>query len=226
MDGNGRWAKQQGKMRIAGHKEGVEAAKRVVKALSSAGVKYVTLYAFSTENWKRPALEVSGLMDLLMLTLKRELKGFMKEGFVLRTIGDVEQLPSATKDAVNEVVHQTKDNTGMVINVALSYGGRWEIVQTVKQMINKALNHQLDLESIDEEVFSRHLQTSGLPDPELLIRSSGEMRLSNFLIWQSAYSEYVFDEAFWPDFNEQNVWEALRVFQRRNRRFGSSSDAS
>ena len=114
----------------------------------------------------------------------------------------------------------------MVINVALSYGGRWEIVQTVKQMINKALNHQLDLESIDEEVFSRHLQTSGLPDPELLIRSSGEMRLSNFLIWQSAYSEYVFDEAFWPDFNEQNVWEALRVFQRRNRRFGTSSDAS
>ena len=161
MDGNGRWAKQQGKMRIAGHKEGVEAAKRVVKALSSAGVKYVTLYAFSTENWKRPALEVSGLMDLLMLTLKRELKGFMKEGFILRTIGDIEQLPTATRDAVKEVVHQTKDNTGMVINVALSYGGRWEIVQTVKQMIDKALNHQLDVEIVDLLKQGREQQPHG-----------------------------------------------------------------
>lgn len=226
MDGNGRWAKQQGKMRIAGHKEGVEAAKRVVKALSTAGVKYVTLYAFSTENWKRPALEVSGLMDLLMLTLKRELKGFMKEGFILRTIGDIEQLPSSTRDAVKEVVHQTKENTGMVINVALSYGGRWEIVETTKALIRRAVNGELDLQDFDEETFSQHLQTSNMPDPDLLIRSSGEKRLSNFLVWQSAYSEYVFDDAFWPDFNEQNVWNALRDFQGRNRRFGTSSDAS
>ena len=226
MDGNGRWAKHQGKMRIAGHKEGVEAAKRVVKALSTAGVKYVTLYAFSTENWKRPALEVSGLMDLLMLTLKRELKGFMKEGFILQTIGDVEQLPSSTRDAVKEVVHQTKENTGMVINVALSYGGRWEIVETTKALIRKAVNGELDLQDLDEETFSQHLQTSNMPDPDLLIRSSGEKRLSNFLVWQSAYSEYVFDDDFWPDFNEHNVWNALRDFQGRNRRFGTSSDAS
>ena len=226
MDGNGRWAKQQGKTRIAGHREGVEAAKRVVKALSTAGVQYVTLYAFSTENWKRPALEVSGLMDLLMLTLKRELKGFMKEDFILRTIGDIEQLPSSTGEAVKEVVQQTKDNKGMVINVALSYGGRWEIVETVKQLATKAMNGEIDLGDLDEGLFSQHLQTADMPDPDLLIRSSGERRLSNFLVWQAAYSEYVFDEAFWPEFDEHNVWSALRDFQGRSRRFGTSSDAS
>ena len=226
MDGNGRWARSRGKPRIFGHRNGVKNVRSVVNTAREMGVPYVTLYAFSTENWKRPALEVSGLMDLLMLTLKRELKGFMKEDFILRTIGDIEQLPSSTREAVKEVVQQTKDNKGMVINVALSYGGRWEIVETGKQLAKKAMNGEIDLGDLDEGLFSQHLQTADMPDPDLIIRSSGERRLSNFLIWQAAYSEYVFDEAFWPEFDEHNVWSALRDFQGRNRRFGTSSDAS
>lgn len=224
MDGNGRWAKTQGKPRVFGHKNGVDAVREVTEICAEIGVQYLTLYAFSTENWSRPAAEVGALMALLVEAVRNELKTLNKNNIRLQAIGDLNKLPPASRKALMEGIEATKNNTRMTLVLALNYSSRWEIVQASRLIAEDVKLGKLDPASIDEEVFSSYLSTRDIPDPELLIRTSGEQRISNYLLWQIAYAELYFTEVFWPDFKKKNLLEAILDYQKRERRFGKTSE--
>lgn len=220
MDGSGRWAKQRGLPRIAGHHAGMKAVKRVTVAADEVGVKVLTLYAFSTENWKRPAEEVDFLMKLPQEFLSIELEELIEKNVCVRMTGTKEGLPSHTLQAVEEAIEKTKHNTGLILNFALNYGSRSEIVLAMKNMAQDVLDGKLVPEDISENKISGYMQTAGLPEPDLLIRTSGELRLSNFMLWQLAYTELWFTQDYWPDFTKEHFYAAIRQFQSRSRRFG------
>ena len=224
MDGNGRWAKQQGKMRIFGHPNGVGAVRAISEAAAELGVKYLTLYAFSTENWNRSSIEVDALMKLLSKTISEELDTLNNNNIRLNAIGDLERLPKYNYDALIDTIEKTKNNSRMTLTLCLSYSGRWEITQAAKMIAEKVKSGELQTEQIDEKCFSTFLNTKDMPDPELLIRTSGEERLSNFLLWQLAYSEFYFTDKFWPDFGKEDLYEAIVDYQSRERRFGKTSE--
>lgn len=220
MDGNGRWAKKRSLPRVAGHHEGMKVVRRITRLANKLGVKTLTLYAFSTENWKRPKMEVDFLMKLPEEFLGTFLPELVEENVRVTMIGHKEKLPAHTLKAIEKAMESTKDNTGLVLNFALNYGSRVEIIEAVKQVLNDVDDGKLDRERIDEETFSSYLMTSGFQDPDLLIRTSGEIRLSNFMLWQLAYTEFFFTDVLWPDFNEEHFVEAVEVFQGRQRRYG------
>lgn len=220
MDGNGRWAKRRGLPRSLGHRAGVEALRSVVKATSQLGIEALTVYAFSTENWRRPKEEVGILMSLLTEYLRHELNELHENEVVIRALGGINELPREAQDELKRAFERTKDNKGLILNLALNYGGRSEIVEAVRSVGRQLLEGKVSIEEIDEDLLSRHLYTGGLPDPDLLIRTSGEMRLSNFLLWQSAYSEIVVVDEYWPDFNQDSLIKAIQTYQKRERRFG------
>lgn len=220
MDGNGRWAKKRSLPRMAGHHEGMKVVRKVTKLANKLGIKVLTLYAFSTENWKRPKQEVEYLMKLPEEFLNTFLPELVEENVQVRVIGDVSQLPEHTRRAVTKAMEDTKNNTGLVLNFALNYGSRAEIVNAVQEIAKKYKDGQLTLDQINEETFSSHLMTNLLSDPDLLIRTSGELRLSNFLLWQLAYTEFWFTDVLWPDFKEEHFLKAIQDFQQRGRRFG------
>lgn len=224
MDGNGRWAKTHGKPRVFGHKNGVDAVREVTEICAEIGVQYLTLYAFSTENWSRPAAEVGALMALLVEAVRNELKTLNKNNIRLEAIGDLSKLPAASRKALMEGIESTKGNTRMTLVLALNYSSRWEIVQASRHIAEDVQQGKLDPATIDEEVFSQYLSTRNIPDPELLIRTSGEQRISNYLLWQIAYAELYFTEVFWPDFKKKNLLEAILDYQKRERRFGKTSE--
>lgn len=224
MDGNGRWAKKQGHVRLYGHNFGVESVRETLKAAKELKVKYLTLYAFSTENWNRPKEEVDGLMDLLVRSLANEVKELSDSGVRLLAIGDIEGLPAACQNELQESIDLTKDNSEITMVLALNYSSRWEIVNAVKRMANEAKSGTLDVNAIDSTLFSSYLTTSQIPDPELLIRTSGEYRISNFLLWQIAYSEFHFTDVLWPDFKREDLFKAVLDYQSRERRFGMVSE--
>ena len=224
MDGNGRWAKQQGKMRVFGHQNGVGAVRAVSEACAELGVKYLTLYAFSTENWNRSQLEVDTLMRLLSKTIAEEVKTLNDNNIKLNAIGDLSRLPKYNYDALMKAIEDTKNNDRMTLTLCLSYSGRWEITDATKRIAEKVKSGELDIEQIDEKCFSDNLSTSGMPDPELLVRTSGEERISNFLLWQLAYSEFYFTDKFWPDFGKEDLYQAIVDYQSRERRFGKTSE--
>ncbi len=220
MDGNGRWAKQRGLPRIAGHKQGMDNVKRIVEVANAYQIKVLTLYAFSTENWKRPDQEVKYLMKLPQEFLNVYLPDLIKENVKIEMIGQMDQLPPHTKEAITKAIDKTKHNTGLILNIAMNYGSRSEIVNMVKSIAEDVHLNQLDPSQIDEQLVNNYLYTSHLPDPDLLIRTSGEIRLSNFLLWQLAYTEFWFTDAYWPAFSEKEFVEALKAFQKRKRRYG------
>lgn len=224
MDGNGRWAKNQGKLRIFGHQNGVRAVRAVSEACAEIGVKYLTLYAFSTENWNRSQIEVDALMKLLSKTIADEVKTLNDNNIRLNAIGDLSRLPKYNYEALMKAIEDTKDNDRMTLTLCLSYSGRWEITQAAKKIAGKVKNGELDIEQINENSFSNFLNTSGMPDPELLIRTSGEERISNFLLWQLAYSEFYFTDKFWPDFSKEDLYQSIVDYQNRERRFGKTSE--
>ena len=224
MDGNGRWAKEKGKMRIFGHKNGVVAVRDTVEGAVELGIKYLTLYAFSTENWNRPKIEVTALMELLVSTINKETKTLMENGVRLNAIGDLKSLPAKCYRQLQEAIEKTKDNKNCTLTLALSYSSRWEIVDAVRKIADKVEKQDLNVEEITEQVFSDHLNTAGIPDPELMIRTSGECRISNYLLWQLAYSELYFTPKLWPDFRREDLFEAVIDFQKRERRFGMTSE--
>ena len=224
MDGNGRWAKKRGLPRIAGHREGVKSVHEIVEAAGELGVKVLTLYTFSKENWKRPAWEISALMRLLITTINKELRDLMKNNVKIVTIGHLEDLPLRTRSSVEKAIEMTKDNTGMILCLALSYSGRKEIVDAVKGIIHEIQHHAMDPNSIEEDTITKYLYTWHLPEPDLLIRTSGEFRVSNFLLWQLAYAEIYVTETLWPDFRRKNFYEAVKDYQNRERRFGMVSE--
>lgn len=224
MDGNGRWAKKKGAMRIFGHRNAVKAVREVTEGCGEIGVKYLTLYAFSTENWSRPKDEVEGLMELLVNTLKEEIKSLMENRVKLITIGETSHLPGDCQKNLAWAMEETKNNTGLTVILALSYSGRWELKEALKTIAQEVKNGSLDPESITEESIGKHLQTAGIPDPELLIRTSGEMRVSNFLLWQIAYTELYITPTLWPDFRKEHLYEAIWSYQQRERRFGKTSE--
>lgn len=220
MDGNGRWATERGKERSYGHQAGVEAVKRITSECTRLGVKYLTLYTFSTENWNRPADEVAALMGLVLTALEDEI--FMKNNVRFRVIGDMERLPQSVQAKLHETMEHTKDNSSMTMVVALSYSSKWEITQAVKNIAAKAKAGSIDPETIDEQTVAGHLQTTFMPDPDLLIRTGGELRISNYLLWQIAYSELYFCDTYWPDFDETCLHKAIIDYQKRQRRFGKT----
>jgi len=221
MDGNGRWAKQRGLPRSLGHKAGVEALKEIVRYSSNIGIKILTVYAFSTENWARPVEEVDYLINILLVEyMKKEINELNRNNVKIRILGDIDRLPESTKQQVLEAVELTKNNTGLKFNIALNYGGRKEIIDAVKKIAEMIVKGQIKANDIDEKLLSDCLYTSGDKDPDLIIRTSGEMRISNFLIWQSAYSELYFSDVLWPDFNQDNLKEAIDDYLKRERRFG------
>lgn len=224
MDGNGRWAKQQGKARIFGHRNGVKAVRETTEAAAELGVEYLTLYAFSTENWNRPKLEVNALMRLLVETLHKEVATLNKNNIRLQAIGDIAKLPSKTHNALLEGIEATKNNTRMTLVLALNYSSKWEIISAVKQLAQEVQDGTINLENIDEDRFSQTLSTHSIPDPELLIRTSGESRISNFLLWQIAYAELYFTPLFWPEFRKEHLYQAIIDYQHRERRFGKISE--
>jgi len=224
MDGNGRWAKQKGKLRVFGHENGVHTVRRTVESCVKIGLEYLTLYTFSTENWNRPKLEVDTLMRLLVSSLKKELKTFNKNNVRLNTIGDIKSLPKRAYNELIEVMEKTKENTGMTLTLALSYGAREELKNAMQQIAIKVKNNIISPESIDETIINTHLYTQNLPDVDLLIRTSGEHRISNFLLWQIAYAELYFIDVLWPDFKEHHLVEAIINYQNRERRFGKTSE--
>ena len=224
MDGNGRWAKKQGKLRAFGHKNGTKAVKQTVETCAELGVKNLTLYAFSTENWNRPKLEVQTLMKLLISSLKKEIKTLQENNIRLNAIGNLDDLPTKVSAELNDVIALTKSNNRMVLTLALSYGSRNEILNAVKQISIKVKNNIISPEKIDESVINEHLYTQNLPDVDLLIRTSGEQRISNFLLWQIAYAELYFIETLWPDFTNQELYKAIVSYQNRERRFGKTSE--
>ena len=218
MDGNGRWAKDKGKLRIFGHQHGVKAVRETVEAAAEIGIKYLTLYAFSTENWKRSEREVNALMTLLISTISKETKTLMKNDICLNAIGNLSQLPKKCKQELEQAIEKTKNNKRMTLILALSYSGRWEIVNAV----NKIMKEKNLRKELTEEAFQQYLNTKGVPDPELLIRTSGEHRISNFLLWQIAYSELYFTDTLWPDFRKEDLLKAIIDYQKRERRFGKT----
>jgi len=221
MDGNGRWATQRGLPRLAGHKAGVENVKPTVLAAKKFGIKYLTFYAFSTENWKRPQDEVSGIMNLLSIFIDREVNNLHKEGVRILHIGRRERLDQSLREKIEGAIELTKNNTTITVQMGLDYGGRDEITQAVRKIVTSGVS----LEEVTEELISQNLYTAGIPDPDLVIRTSGEMRTSNFLIWQSAYAEWIFPETYWPDFTEEVFWQMLEEYSRRDRRFGGLSQS-
>ena len=224
MDGNGRWAKERGKLRVFGHEHGVKTVRIVVEQCVQLKVEYLTLYTFSTENWNRPKIEVQTLMRLLVSSLKKELKTFNKNNVRLNTIGNIDALPAKAYKELVEVMDQTKQNTGMTLTLALSYGAREELQSMVKEISTKVKNNIISVENIDQEIINNHLYTHDLPDVDLLIRTSGEHRISNFLLWQIAYAELYFIDVYWPDFREPHLVEAIKNYQNRERRFGKTSE--
>ncbi|AKN29462.1 UDP pyrophosphate synthase [Clostridium carboxidivorans P7] len=220
MDGNGRWARERNLPRTMGHKAGVEAIREIVKEASTLGVKYLTLYAFSTENWKRPSDEVGALMNLLVQYLKKEFKELNNNNVIIKHIGDISKLPSACQKELIDAYNNTKNNTGLTLNLALNYGGRNEIVRAFNLIYEDIKSHKLSEECIDETVISKYMYTSNMPDPDLIIRPSGEQRLSNFLLWQCAYSEFWYSNIKWPDFGKKDLHKAIYDYQNRDRRFG------
>ncbi len=219
MDGNGRWAKSKGMPRVYGHREGVKRVRELTEVCTKIGIEYLTLYAFSTENWSRPAYEVNALMTLLVSTIDKELKTLMKNNVKLETIGNIEKLPKKSYESLLKGKSMTKDNDKMTLILALNYSGRWDIVNAVKR-----IKEDKNLTEINADIFSSYLNTAAYPDPELLIRTSGELRLSNYLLWELAYSELYFTETKWPDFKEENFYEALFDYQNRERRFGGINE--
>ena len=224
MDGNGRWAKAKGKPRAFGHEAGFRAVRSIVEACARLEIPYLTLYAFSTENWFRPKKEVDILMRILLSALKSELETMQKNNIKLQTVGGISTLPGVILEELERVVEQTSQNTGMILTLALSYGGREELVSMAKDLAEKVKNGLIHEQDIDESVVNEHLYTAEMPDVDLLIRTSGEMRISNFLLWQSAYAELYFTERYWPDFREEHLLEALTDYQNRERRFGKTSE--
>jgi undecaprenyl diphosphate synthase len=224
MDGNGRWAKKKGARRIFGHRNAVQAVRDVTECCGELGVKYLTLYAFSTENWSRPKEEVEGLMELLVNTLKQEIGTLMENQVKLKTIGDTSHLPGNCQKNLDWAINETKDNGGLTLILALSYSGRWEIIEATKKLAADVKEGKLEISDINEGAFANYLKTSGIPDPELLIRTSGELRISNFLLWQIAYTELFITPTLWPDFTKEHLYEAIWSYQQRERRFGKTSE--
>lgn len=224
MDGNGRWAKSKGKIRAFGHENGTKPVRTTVESCAQLGIEHLTLYAFSTENWKRPKLEVKTLMRLLISSLKKEIKTLQKNNIRLNAIGDIKTLPTKVYNELILVADATKSNTKMTLNLALNYGSRDELTQMVQKIGEKIKNNIISSEKIDESVINQHLYTRNLPDVDLLIRTSGEQRLSNFLLWQIAYAELYFTEVFWPDFSDEDLYKAIASYQKRERRFGKTSE--
>ena len=224
MDGNGRWAKKQGFLRTVGHENGATAVKRVVEQCARLGIPYLTLYAFSTENWNRPKFEVDMLMKLLVKALRKELKTLHENNIKLNAIGSLDALPTAVRKELTEVLEKTKNNTRLTLSLALSYGSRNELIEAVKIISSKVKNNIISTDAIDESLINQHLYTYNLPDVDLLIRTSGEQRISNFLLWQIAYAELYFTEVLWPDFTNEHLYEALDIYQNRERRFGKTSE--
>jgi undecaprenyl diphosphate synthase len=224
MDGNGRWAKQQGLIRTLGHQRGSKSVKIIIQECLDLGVENLTLYAFSTENWNRPKLEVDTLMKVLINSLKKELKTMQDGNIKMNAIGNLEKLPKNAQKQLYEVLDKTKDNTKMTLTLALSYGSREELVNVVKIISDKVKNNIISIDSIDDSIINEHLYTHNLPDVDLLIRTSGEHRISNFLLWQIAYAELYFTDVLWPDFKEQDLHEAIISYQKRERRFGKTSE--
>lgn len=222
MDGNGRWAKRQGKPRSAGHEAGAEAMRIVTEAAAKIGIKYLTLYTFSVENWNRPEEEVTALMTLLLNSIEEEI--FMKNNVSMRVIGDIERLPQAVQTRLQQCIERTSVNTGMCVTLALSYSSKWEIVEAVKHIAIEAKEGKLRIEDIDDRCVDKHLATQYMPDPDLLIRTGGEIRLSNYLMWQHAYSELYFCDTYWPDFGAEALHQAIYEYQQRERRYGKTSE--
>jgi undecaprenyl diphosphate synthase len=223
MDGNGRWAEMKGKPRVFGHKNGVTSVKEVIEGCRAIGINYLTLYAFSTENWNRPKMEVRTLMALLVSSLRKELNTLVKNNIKLNTIGNIENLPKRAQVELAEVIEKTKNNTSLTLTLALSYGSREEIVNVIRNISKKVVNNQIAVEEINENIINNHLYTFSLPDVDLLIRTSGEKRISNFLLWQIAYAELYFTDTLWPDFRKENLFNAIVNYQQRERRFGKTS---
>ena len=224
MDGNGRWAKSRGLERYMGHQEGVVSVRKVVEAAKTIGVKYLTMYTFSTENWNRPEAEVHALMSLMVTAIKHETPDLMKNNIRLSAIGDLSRLPQDAYQTLMECIEETSGNTGTTVVLALSYSARWEISEAVRQIAMEVQKGDLSIDSIDEMTISKHLTTRYFPDPDLLIRTGGEQRLSNFLLWQLSYAEFYFTEVYWPDFRKEEFYDAILYYQRRERRFGKTSE--
>jgi len=224
MDGNGRWAQQHGKKRVFGHQNGVKSVREVTEASAELGISYLTLYAFSTENWKRPKWEVNALMRLLVETLGKEMKTLNDNDIRLQAIGDISKLPKSTKAALEKSIENTRNNKRMTLILALNYSGRWELVESVKEIAAEVQKGELNASDIDDELFASKLETAAFPDPELLIRTSGEQRLSNFLLWQLAYAELYFTPVMWPEFRKNDLYRAIYSYQGRERRFGLTGE--
>lgn len=224
MDGNGRWAKERGKLRVFGHKNGVAAVRDTVEGAVEIGISYLTLYAFSTENWNRPKLEVSALMELLVNTINKETKTLMENGVKLHAIGNLDQLPAKCCNQLHETMQKTADNANCTLTLALSYSARWEITEAARQLAQQVQSGKITPNDIDEHRFAQHLTTRGMPDPELMIRTSGEQRISNYLLWQLAYAELYFTEKMWPEFRRIDLFKAILAYQQRERRFGLTSE--
>jgi undecaprenyl diphosphate synthase len=222
MDGNGRWAQKKGAMRVFGHKHALAAVRDTIEAANDLGVKIVTLYAFSTENWSRPADEVSALMEIMINSFISELPRMVKNNVRLTAIGDIQSLPEGMQKNLKNTIETTKNNTGIRVNLALSYSGRWELEKAVKDIAKKVVSGQMTIEEISQEAITSHLNTHDIPDPELLIRTSGELRISNFLLWQMAYTELYFTDVLWPDFRKEHLEDAILDYQKRERRFGKT----
>ncbi|MFM7016936.1 MAG: isoprenyl transferase [Bacteroidota bacterium] len=224
MDGNGRWAKQQGKLRTFGHASGVTAVRDVTEGAAELGIQVLTLYAFSTENWNRPKFEIDALMTLLVQTISKETKTLMKNDIRLATIGDTESLPGSVKEKLEKAINKTSNNKRMTLVLALSYSSRWEITKAAREIAREVKDGKLQIEEINENTLSSHLTTANWPDPELMIRTSGETRISNYLLWQLAYAELYFTSKLWPDFRKEDLYEAIYNYQNRERRFGMTSE--
>ncbi|MFA0961994.1 isoprenyl transferase [Roseivirga sp. BDSF3-8] len=224
MDGNGRWAKKKGAARIFGHRNAIQAVRDVTEGCAELGIGYLTLYAFSTENWARPKAEVDGLMELLVQTIRKETKTLIKNKVKLQTIGDADRLPESCQENLRKAMEDTADQERLTLTLALNYSGRWEIVEAAKKLAALAAEGKISPDQIDHDLFASYLNTNNIPDPELLIRTSGEMRISNFLLWQIAYSELYMTDVLWPDFRKKDLHEAIIAYQRRERRFGKISE--
>lgn len=222
MDGNGRWAEQKGQHRSFGHQQGVESVRRAIEASAEIGIKYLTLYAFSTENWNRPKEEVDMLMNLMVESIEKETDSLIKNNIRIKAIGDLSRLHTNTYEKLLGIIQKSEANTGLTVVIALSYSSRWEITEAVKQISLKVKNREIELENISEKTISEHLTTSFMPDPELIIRTSAEKRLSNFLMWQASYSEFAFISTLWPDFDKETLFETIYDYQHRERRFGKT----
>lgn len=224
MDGNGRWAKKKGNPRIYGHRNAITAVREIIEAAGELGIEYLTLYAFSTENWNRPRTEIDALMSLLVTTINNEIKTLLDNNVKLRILGDYKSLPTHVATPLSEAIKKTKNNTGLNLIIALSYSSRWEILEAVKKISEDVKKGIIDCEQITNDVFESYLKTAGIPDPELLIRTSGEYRVSNYLLWQIAYTELYFTPTLWPDFRREHFYKAIADYQRRERRFGKISE--